>query len=599
MSNIIKQIQNYFFDNIIIISMLYNPGQIKLINSIVECNIQNSIVIQLGDDVYIDLKEFTELGNKLYYIDSYYNKINTIENDELLNYLNNYVGYERSNGVILSAITAVKYFIDIYENSDFDINSIKRSLKNKEMLLAPGLLRMQKNNHLSNYIYVTEEYYNFNSGENDEVLIYSSNSAYLLSNYVYNNFVVYSSYEDDDINDSIQIILIFPNNINKIYDAYDIIHGLIQTFNGNNEKKVYYYFYNIDPSSEEWDSFIKEIRNKNIKFIFLLSIDPILHYIQPYLRSDQILFYAGNSVAESCYSNVITFGLIPNQLFYHVSNFLSKYKYESYYILYDELYPYNKYVQILEATLLDRYNDYKYIYDETNIYDLLIHIKKNIPIILIMAENKSNSIISLINTFNIDIIDNPIINIIHDISFNSTCDYSNTFFVSPYSQTDFRFSNYLDSSYQYSMVNHGSILGFYSYLSINFFLQTLNISSFNTQSFFDYVYDIVIDDYKIEKNNYLKHYFFFEKYIKKDEVIDYDLILIQIDPNPYNIYYNNNTLYICDFTTVGDGYEVKTKYIFALMSFTGYRSYIDYGLEETLTLALMEINSRSIIIFYF
>lgn len=601
MTTIIRRLEdsNFYEKEKIVITVDSYPGPLFLLKTFNEYKIQNIIIFSLfGNN--LDLKYENQYNNSLYIIDNYYYGINTKANNKYLKFLNENINYPNGkfDSSLASGIVAINFLYNCIDQIGPNIRLIKQILLNMEYDCPQGRLKMKIDNQLTNYLYITKYVYDKNKNESILEPMFIPLKPYNLVSYYHVSYYQYNFI-------TIGIMYGIKSSIYCNMNDYQIILGLIDEYNGNKTSNLVIpkIYYNND-TDDGWIENCKMISEEiDITYIIAGSRMLISHILVNYLRKDQIVFLAGNSVGEECYKNIITFGTLPNQVFSTFITAIMNMGYNNLLIYYKDYYPYNLYAEILESTSVNRCNTTKSVFlnDINSLHNLLYSLIDYTPIVVIAEDYEVDTLVEILKLLDYDFFStNPIVGALYEYHYNPIIDLKGLYFLSPYSNSFDVFEPYREISYQYTTFNRGSSLGLYSYLAINFLFNTLSEWQKNEKnnSFFDVLYNQKVLDYTVEKNNYISHYFFLIEYSTNTIIQDFSSLLSLTKPSPYDYYYHNPIRYVCDFT--GERLEIRTRYILLILSYSTVveiNDFTDYGLEESASISIDEINNNNILNF--
>lgn len=614
-TGLLKHISNYFMGTINLLNLVIAPSTNKIIDAANELGIHDLIVYVASDIFYQSLTTKNLTGIHIYQSDSYYSGDEPRRSDSLYSYVRDYLNYHPGyyDGFIVSGLNSLSYLtMLINQTESIDINTWKRVILDMKVDCPQGLLTMQKNHQLTNYFYITTLEYDSETGENVVKLLYSTDKPLYMYPYTPYDYYV-ADFSDPDkgakyYDSPKEIAIIVPVSGKKAkynYDPIYIIVGTITDFNHemSNEtmgKRIIYHIYDTESDKKPWSEVEEEIRNnKNITFIIGGEYVKSKKHFKP--NNNQIFFSIGNSPAEECNKNVVTFGTTPNQIFDGLSNWLGNNGYTSMFIFYNPNYPFDIYKNILIDTMSEMFtiNSTKIITKTIELRKYMMKIPKDIPIILLCDSSDTYTFLLILRLIKFDFENrNPIITLMVDVFYESSLDLNGLYILTPYCDCNDLFNEYKIAANQYATLDHGSAYGFFSYLA----MRTLVISSYefyrnnmkSVDEFLRVLYGIEVMTLSVQKSNYIPNYFFIQQYSENNIFKTISRINTLIYPEPYNFYYNDKKTYICDFTSVGDKHFLAAKY---LLLIHGSRSFYDFGLQETVRMAVSEINENCILFY--
>lgn len=607
---LLSHISSYFIDTINIMNLVIAPSTSMIVDAANELGLQNVNIYVVADIFYQNLTTKNITGINVYQSDSYYYGEDNSKDISLFSYVKDYLNFQPGyyDGYVISGLNSLSFIVmTLNQTFSTNIDIWKKILIDMEIDCPQGKLRMQKNHQLTNYFYIKTFEYNSTVGYNVVKLLYSTKTPLYMFPYTPYQYYI-ADFSDSNkgakyYDSPSEIAIIFPISGKKAkynYDSLYVIIGAIYDFNGievENKKRIMYHIYDTEVNSETWNKTVEEIRNnKNITFIIGGEYVRSKNHFTP--RNDQIYFAIGNTPAEECVKNIITFGTTPNQIFNGLNNWLGNNGYKSMYIYYNPEYPYTIYKDILVHAMSEMFkiNVTQMISKIAKLRNYLFQIPENIPIILLCDSSDTYTFLSLLRLLDFDYeTRNPIITLVIDSYYEMQIDLKGLYFLTPYCDKALLFEEYQLASYRYSTLEHGSAYGFFSYLGIKSLFLSINEYNRNEMKTIDdmlnYLYTIEIMGYSIQKSNYIPNYFFVRQYEEDNTVLTVSSIGSLIYPEPYNFFYNDKKTYICDFTTVGDHHFLAAKYVLLIH---GSRSYYDFGLQETATMAVAEINDNCI-----
>lgn len=604
LSSFSKKIYEYitYYDNIIIFSLLESYQFISFLNSLSKNSITDFCIYHFSPISYSRLYDIDLNGNDVYILDSYAALYKITEDSLLAQIIPN---IDQINGYTGTLSLALMYFFTSYDkarpkNVTVWINAIK-SLQVESYL---GKTKINEYNCLDQVIHMSKLIYDKSLGKNNIIPYYNSITPFFTATH---GLIIDNECYFKDIAPricKIAIVTKITSNTTHIFYSLMVTIGSILEYNLNSDTiLILFQIYNTFDDNNLSKNIIEELgNNREIRQIILLADIRYWYENYNYLRDDQFLWYAFHSDGEHCIKNIFSTGALPNQKLSFLISQILYLQYDTVWLCYSDMFLYNTlkdvFLELSTGKLTVNLQILPKSYAEYDIF--LRKVNEKTPIVILLPFNEANSFYKnlFINGISFDKI--PVFSVIQDYIEDNE-DLEGLYYVSHYIG-DISYSEFNVITTKYINIDKADTRMFLSFLASNLLIKSLTQFDNNDYSVDDFIeasHSVEIYGYKLQSNNHIKHYYYLMKYSNNNSVPVFDGINLLIDPESFILKnrYSNNKKYTCNITNSSIISEVHSYTIVAFISLSGKTSYIDYGVYESLNLAIKEVNDENVLPF--